>query len=89
MSILIILFWLVLTAIWAFRIEDKKLQLNHPALILLGGNCIRGGGPLHHNTGFNTDNDSRIYYRFRCSEWVCLVIHPQCGRDENYRGGRP
>ncbi|KAF1076394.1 hypothetical protein [Methanogenium sp. MK-MG] len=48
MSILIILFWLVLTAIWAFRIEDKKLQLNHPGLILLGG--IVSGAALYITT---------------------------------------
>jgi len=37
MSIIIILFWLVMTAVWAFRIEDKKLKMNHKGLILLGG----------------------------------------------------
>ena len=48
MSIPIILFWLVLTAIWAFRIEDKKLQLNHPGLIVIG--AIVSGAVLYVTT---------------------------------------
>lgn len=36
MSILLILFWLIMTVLWAVRIEDRTLTLNHPGFIALG-----------------------------------------------------
>lgn len=36
MSISLIIFWLIMTAFWAVRIEDRTLKVNHPGLIVLG-----------------------------------------------------
>ncbi|QSZ66471.1 hypothetical protein RJ40_02630 [Methanofollis aquaemaris] len=36
MSILLVLFWLIMTAFWAVRIEDKTLKLNQPWFIGIG-----------------------------------------------------
>jgi len=48
MSITLIIFWLIMTAVWAVRIEDKTLKFNHPGLIALG--AVVSGAILYVTT---------------------------------------
>lgn len=48
MSTSLIIFWLIMTAFWAVRIEDKRLQVNRPGLLALG--AVFSGVALYFTT---------------------------------------